>query len=545
MFLAYVAASAVVAFPILLERTIEDVRFDDHLGTFPVEVGLCHNGRSTFDTGVLGKIYFEQTGPLGLGAYATSTGPPEAGGTLASYVDRSFLEANVAFIDDPSQIAEAYAERFSRQVRARLVRGELLIGIVGGLLLVRLAPHRRLRHGGSSGAVAMGVVFGALTTLTTAAGVVAWESWPCNTHIDQSYPLPGSPELSFSSPQAREVAIQVKPFVEKNSARIEEAADAYEAMALPSLRAELARQLSALEPLPGETIVIAEADPQGSSVGTSLRTAFYADLFDALGADSFALRTISGDVTSNGAVAEKAFVGREAVAAGDLPVVAVGGDHDAEVTWEQMAESGIDIPDFSTVEIAGLAVTGANDREHKSLFGGMVTNSSGITETDLGERVRQAVEGGPRVVLLHQPDAVAGYLGVSTIDRLLQLDPSFTTPYDDGVADVPGGVVNFGHLHEVAGPWVLWNTDGGSITWTLVDQLGTSGGVENRPTFDRFSTPLSVPLKPVSVRLQYVNAETGLATGFVTVSCETSGVCAISDRTDVGLPGGLPGAVAR
>jgi hypothetical protein len=545
MFLAYVAASAVVAFPILLERTIEDVRFDDHLGTFPVEVGLCHNGRSTFDTGVLGKIYFEQTGPLGLGAYATSTGPPEAGGTLASYVDRAFLEANVAFINDPSQIADAYADRFSRQVLARLLRGELLIGIVGGLLLVRLAPHRRLRHGGSSGAVAMVVVFGALTTLTTTAGVVAWQSWPCNSGVDEAYELPGSPLLSFSSPQAREVAIQVKPFVEKNSARIEEAADAYEAVALASLQAELVRQQGALAPRPGETIVIAEADPQGSSVGTSLRTAYYTELMATLGADAFALRTISGDVTSNGAVAERAFVGREAVAAGDLPVVAVAGDHDAEVTWEQMADAGISIPDFSTIELAGLSITGANDREHKSLFGGMVTNSSGISETELGERVREAVEDGPRIVLLHQPDAVAGYVGVSTIDQVLKLDGSLTTPYDDGVADVPAGIINFGHLHEAAGPWVLWNTDGGSITWTLVDQLGTSGGVENRPTYDRFSTPFSVPLKPVAVRLQYVNAETGLATGFVTVSCETSGACAISDRTDVGLPGGLPGAIAR
>ena len=120
------------------------------------------------------------------------------------------------------------------------------------------------------------------------------------------------------------------------------------------------------------------------------------------------------------------------------------------------------------------------------------------------------------------------------------LGDSLTTPRDDGVPDVPPGIVSIGHLHQLGGPWVLWNTDGDEVTWTVVDQLGTSGGVEEQPTFNRFSTPVSLPLKDLSFRLQYVDTRSRLMTGYATVVCGLRGRCAVSDRTDVGLPGGLP-----
>ena len=122
---------------------------------------------------------------------------------------------------------------------------------------------------------------------------------------------------------------------------------------------------------------------------------------------------------------------------------------------------------------------------------------------------------------------------------------SRTVPYDDGIDDQAPGIVNIGHLHELDGPWVLWNTGGRQITWTVVDQLGTSGGVENRPTLNRFSTPNSAPLKPLTVRLQYVNTTSGLQTGYATIRCGTDGECTVSDRVDVGLPGGRPQDIER
>jgi hypothetical protein len=202
-----------------------------------------------------------------------------------------------------------------------------------------------------------------------------------------------------------------------------------------------------------------------------------------------------------------------------------------------MVGAGMVVPDLTTTEVAGLRVSVANDVEHTALFGALVSNDSGLTEQELGARLREEVDPEDAgIVLLHQPDAVAGYLGVDDLDVVRDLRTSRTVPSEDGIPDVPPGTVTIGHLHDLDGPWVVWNTDGEEVTWTVVDQLGTSGGVEEQPTYNRFSTPVSLPLKDLSVRLQYLDVGTGLQTGYATVVCGTSGRCRVSGRTDVGLP---------
>jgi hypothetical protein len=47
-------------------------------------------------------------------------------------------------------------------------------------------------------------------------------------------------------------------------------------------------------------------------------------------------------------------------------------------------------------------------------------------------------------------------------------------------------------------------------------------------------------LKPLTVRLQYLDVQSGLETGYATISCNLDGDCTISDRVDVGIPGGQP-----
>ena len=70
---ACAVAAAVVAVPLSLLHAIETVHFPDELGTFPVEVHLSHNGYSTLDTGLLGKVYLKRTGAYGFGVRATAT----------------------------------------------------------------------------------------------------------------------------------------------------------------------------------------------------------------------------------------------------------------------------------------------------------------------------------------------------------------------------------------------------------------------------------------------------------------------------------------
>lgn len=538
------AAMMVIAAPLALERAIQGVQFSDRLGTFPVEVSLCHDGRSTFDTGLFGTVYWNQTGPRGFGIYARASGPPDAGGTLASYVDPQFVQANVALIDNPDAVVRVYSDRFIDGIRDRVIGAELLAGLLGGTVLYLIVPRRRLRGIPRAHVAVVAVVLIAGGTAVSAAlAVQLFRAWPCSSPTGVAYAMPDVDKLSFGSPETLEVAQQVKPFTDKNLERIRDQAQRYEAAARSSLVEQLEAQRDELTPRSDETLIAAEADPQGSFVGTRIRTRLYAELVDLLGTKAISMRTISGDVTSNGTIAESEFVAREARVSPGTPTVASGGDHDSQDTVQQMKDGGITVLDLETVNVSGLRVAGANDRERKSLFGGIITNPSGISEQELGARLRAVVGSAPHIVLLHQPDAVAGYLHQPSLRGVRSLEGSTTEPHDDGIPDQPPGIVNIGHLHDADGPWVLWNTDGREITWTVVDQLGTSGGVENQPTVNRFSTPTSAPLKPLSVRLQFVNTTSRLQTGYATISCGTEGDCTVSDRVDVGLPGGQPEVV--
>ena len=531
----------IVTAPVAVERAVEGVQISDQLGTFPVQVKLCHDGRSTFDTGLFGKVYWAQTGPAGFGVYAHASGPPDAGGTLASYVDPEFVQANVAFIDDPDVVVDAYADKFSDGIRSHVIRTELLAGLIGGTVLFLIVPRHRLRGipARQVAVVAVLLVVGG-TTASAAVATQLFHAWPCSHPTGVEYEMPGVKRLSFDSSETREVAQQVKPFMDKNRKRIADQARRYRIAAEASLVEELEAQREELTPHAGERIVAAEADPQGSFVGVRVRTRLYAELTDLLGRRAVALRTISGDLSSNGTIAEADFIAQESRVSPGIRTVAAGGDHDTRATRQQMEDGGMIVPDLKTVEVAGLHVAGANDRERKSLFGGIITNPTGVSETELGARLRARAGRGPRIVLLHQPEAAAGYLDLPSLTEVRALTGSRTVPHDDGIADQPPGTVNIGHLHEADGPWVLWNTDSRQVSWTVVDQLGTAGGVENRPTVNHFSTPDSAPLKPLSVRLQFVNTKSGLQTGYVSISCGIEGDCTVSDRVDVGLPGGEP-----
>jgi hypothetical protein len=541
--------AALVVLPLAIEQAIERTSFDDRLGTFPVEVSLAHNGVSTLDAGLIGSLYWERTGVGGFGASLRSTGPPEAGGTLTSYVEPEFLQANAAFVDDPSDVAATYGRELRSQLVRRIAAIEAVAAVAGGLVgALVLGPSR----GGASSRrrrlIVRGTAGVVVDTASTVFAVALFTRWAGNEPTGERFAMPGIPELSFSSAQTREVAIQIQPFLEKNNDRIRERADAYEAAALESMVTVLGVQGDGLVPADGEVVVLTEADPQGSQVATRVRTAIYPLLLEVLGDEAAVLRTIAGDVTSNGAVAESGYVRREAAALPEVPLVAVKGDHDSVATVDQLRSGDAEVLDLEVVEVGDLRVAGAADPAFKSLFGGLITNPSGVTEEQTGQALREVVDdqrdGGAEgdidavQVVVHQPSAAAGYLGIETTTVLP--DGDLTTPYDDGIADVPPGTVSIGHLHDAEGPWVIWNTDGDQVTWTVVSQLGTSGGVEERPTFNRFSTPFSVPLKDVTVQLNYLNPQSGLQTGYARVVIGVDGQVRIEERVDVGLPGGVP-----
>jgi hypothetical protein len=539
-FLGLGLLTAVTTAPLTVQRTVESLRFSDLLGTVPVEVTLVHNGYSVLDTGVLGSVFWDRTGPLGLGADLRVTGPPNAGGTLASYVDPSFLKVNAQSLTDPAAVGRAYSRQLSDRFTEGFLERSLLLGLGGGavwglILLPRMRGHDRRRKVLVVTATGVGM-------LLISSGVAAYQyaAWPGSDPAPRLYPLAARPQLAFTSPQAREVAEQVQPFIEKNVTRLKQAGTDYEDTAAASITEVLPRVAGRLTPREGERIVLAEADPQGSLVGTHVRKGLYAELQRLLGADTFVARTISGDVSSNGTVAEEGYVRGEAEASPGIPVVAVKGDHDSEVTVKQLERDDVDVVDRKLVEAGGLTFTGGADPDFKSLFGGIVTNPSGVSPMERGAQTRALVDeeadGKPVQVILHQPDAMLGYLGIEDIDLLRATRGHEDAPWDDGIPDLPPGSVTYGHWHDPDGPFVVWNTDTPNVTWTVVDQLGTSGGVEEQPTINRFSTPYSPPLKPLSLRLHYVDEKTGLVTGTVELTFDVQGRLTVGQRQDLGQP---------
>ena len=497
-----------------------------------------HNGYSVVDTGVLGSVFWSRTGPLGLGADLRVTGPPNAGGTLASYVDPALLKVNAQSLNDPAAVGRAYARQLSDRFQDGFLERAGTFALVGGVVLTLILPPRLRRADRRRRVLVIGATAAGMLVVSSGVAVLQYLQWPGSDPAPRLYRLEARPELAFTSPQAREVAEQVQPFIEKNVDRLKAAGTRYEGAASESVARVLPGAATRLAPRDGEVVVLAEGDPQGSLVGTKVRTVLYAELERLLGEDAFAVRTISGDISSNGTVGEEGFVRGEAEASPGIPVVAAKGDHDSQVTVDQLKRDDVEVVDRKVVDVAGLRFTGGADPDFKSLFGGMVTNPSGVSPMERGRQVRAVVDDDdpakPVQVVVHQPDAMLGYLGITDIDQLRATRGHETRPWDDGIPDLPPGSVTYGHWHDSDGPFVVWNTDTDEVTWTVVDQVGTSGGVEEQPTINRFSTPYSPPLKPISLRLHYVQEETGLVTGAVELVIDVDGNLSVGQRVDLG-----------
>ena len=183
---------------------MEGARFEDRLGTLPVEVSLAHNGVSTLDTGILGRVYWDRTGAAGFGAHIRATGPPEAGGSLASYVSPRFIQANAAFVSDPGAVAQAYGDELRDQVLQRFWLFELAAWIIGGLVLTAIfrgrAPFESISSTGRRVTVSALVVVAGLgaSALVT---VLLFRMWEGEDDIPRSYAMEGIDGLSFDNPR--------------------------------------------------------------------------------------------------------------------------------------------------------------------------------------------------------------------------------------------------------------------------------------------------------------------------------------------------------
>ena len=196
---------------------------------------------------------------------------------------------------------------------------------------------------------------------------------------------------------------------------------------------------------------------------------------------------------------------------GGGPVAAVTGNHESDVSADQMRAAGMTVLDGSTAEVAGVGVLGDGDPTRTELFGGTKLRGD-ESEADLGTRLyEQAREDHPELVLVHEAYAAEAFVGTTGMTDFLEARGSATTPYDDGVRDLPAGALFYGHWHRSIEPRVVWNDDG---TWTLVMELDTSGGAIDTPTIGHFSTPWSRPQQEASFPVVFLDPDQGLVTGY-------------------------------
>jgi hypothetical protein len=226
----------------------------------------------------------------------------------------------------------------------------------------------------------------------------------------------------------------------------------------------------------------------------------------------------SGDDTVHGTAAERGCISREIGIAGGRPLLVSPGNHDSEVTAQQMRAAGMTVLDGRPVRVpeAGITVLGDTDPEHNIPFSVDRTMTRPETETEFGERMVQVAKSSPvDVIIVHQPTAASPIIG---------------TP------DPPARLVLWGHMHAQSGPMVIKHGDG---TWTVGMQQGTAGGVK-QPTITSFSTPFSLPLVRADGYFYFRDNATALITAVQPVHFDTDGTVEIADRIPTGRISELP-----
>ena len=290
------------------------------------------------------------------------------------------------------------------------------------------------------------------------------------------------------------------------AARQQQAVEDY----LDAASLSLAGQLDALPaPREGEMMLLGFSDLHCNGATTELITRL-ARVTEP------ALVLSSGDDTVNGTAAERGCITREAAIAGAAPFAVATGNHDSDLTEQQMASDGMIVLDGSPVEVAGVTVLGDDDPEYNIPFSVERTRDRAETEEEMAQRMVDVARARRTdVIMVHQPVAASVIMAA---------------------ADPPARLVLWGHYHSESGPAVIRHADG---SWTVGMRQSTAGGVR-QPTFTSFSTPFSPPLISADVYFYFRDTATGLITGVQPVRFRPDAQVVIEDRITTGDLDQLP-----
>ncbi len=535
-----VLVSAIVAMPVAAAWAVTQTRVEATVGITPVTFGLQPGQHSELRLGVAGTVYVPVSkGPLGVVAAVDGPGEPEAGdGDLATYLSPDMLELYTTLFHDPGPAIATYVDLLQRALIHEFLVVDLVLALVGGLAwfgtaLLRPRPspnretHPRVR-------VAVALVI-ALVASSTVAVLQFNASRSGTAAVSGRYPLTEldgtlAAGSSTNSPLLRVLLGGAVPKVKTLLRRQEERARDYRTTALTALAGQAALMAG---PRTGETAVLMQSDMHCSATMIGLQSDLVGMLHTHFGEDVPALMAVTGDLTTNGTAAEGGCIRDEAAIMAGGEVAAVTGNHESEVSADQMGAAGMTVLDGSTTKVAGVTVLGDGDPSRSELFGSTELRGD-EGEADLGSRLyEKAREDRPEMVLVHEAYAAEAFVGTTGMTDFLEARGSATTPYEDGVRNLPAGALFYGHWHRSIEPRVVWNDDG---TWTLVMELDTSGGAIDTPTIGHFSTPWAQPQQEASFPVVFLDDDSGLVTGYQIYRFGTDGNATVLPRVDIGSP---------
>lgn len=536
---ACVLVAGILGLPLAFSWAVTHTEVVSQIGTSPTTFTLTTSGHSELRLGIAGTIYVPQTeGSVGIVATVDGPGDPgDGGGDLTDYVRPEMLELYAGLFHNPRAAVREYVALVRAELRDQLILAELTVAVAGGALLLGLSyilpwslgadtRHGRLRL----------VVSGLLLLATTS--FLGWmqvrTSDAGRDDADGVYALPvfdgtlaeGS---TTNSPVLRAALGGAVAKARVLIQRQEEGVAEFRAAA----ERGLADQADAMEgPRDGELAVIMQSDMHCNTSMIHLQSLVVSMLKEEHGDEALSLLGITGDLTTNGTAAEGTCIRDEAAIADGMPIAAVIGNHESDVSAQQMADAGMTVLDGSIEELGGFRVLGDADPSRTELFGDSSLRGD-ETQEEQGARLfdEAADDERPDLVLVHEAAAAAAFLDVDSMGSFLDARGSFTSPVDDDVRDLPAGAVFYGHWHRSVDPRVVWNSDG---TWTLVMELDTSGGAVGSSTINNFSTPWSRPLREASFPVVFLDVETRLVTSFQLYHFDTDGTVTVDPRVAIG-----------
>lgn len=536
---ARLLVAALVAAPVAAGWAVTQTRVEATVGITPVTFAVQPARHSEVRLGIPGTIYLPVSrGPFGVVATVDGPGEPGVGdGDLASFVSPGMLELYTGLFHDPASAIATYVDLLRRALVHRFLVVDLLLALLGAAAWSAIARSRprgpsgqqRLRRGPMAVAVGSALVASlGLGALQLQAGASASRS------AEGRYELPVLDETlaagsSTNSPLLRLLLGGAVPKVQSLVRRQEQRERGYRDAAI----AGLSEQADAMTgPREGETAVLMQSDMHCNTTMIRIQTEVADRLGSRFGDGVPALMAVTGDLTTNGTAAEGGCLVDEARILGRRPVAAVTGNHESELSAEQMSAAGMQVLTGSTERVGGVQVLGDGDPSRSELFGDTRLRGD-ESEAGLGERLyERARDDNPQLVLVHEAYAAEAFIGTTGMTDFLDARGSTTEPSDDGVRDLPASAVFYGHWHRSIEPRVVWNDDG---TWTLVMELDTSGGAIDTPTIGHFSTPWSQPQQEASFPVVFLDQDSGLVTGYQPYRFDTDGTATVLPRVDVGV----------